>query len=246
MTYAEIPIDEAKAMGATALFGEKYGDKVRVVVFDKDYSMELCGGCHTSATGNIGSFKIVTEGAIAAGIRRIEAITGEAVEQYLDEQLDLIAKIKEIVKSPDLVKGVTLLSEQNSTLKKEVERMMQEQARAMAEKLLANAIDHEGCKFIMQTMSCSGDQLRNIALLLKQMDENTIAILGSVTDGKPALCLLLPEAFADTKSLDATKLIREVAKEIQGGGGGQKTLCVAGGRNADGLPKAMEMLKGRI
>ncbi len=246
VTYAEIPIDEAKAMGATALFGEKYGDKVRVVVFDKDYSMELCGGCHTSATGNIGMFKIVSESAIAAGIRRIEAITGEAVEQYLDEQLDLIGRIRETIKTPDLVKGVTSLSEQNSALKKEVEHLMQEKAQAMAERLQEKALDHEGYKFIMETLPCSGDQLRNIALMLKQMNESTIAILGSVAEGKPSLCLLLPEAFADAKGLDATKLIREVAKEIQGGGGGQKTLCVAGGRNADGLPKAMQLLRERI
>ena len=246
VTYAEMPIDEAKAMGATALFGEKYGDKVRVVVFDKDYSMELCGGCHTSATGNIGMFKIVSEGAIAAGIRRVEAITGEAVEQYLDEQLDLIGRIKETVKSPDLVKAVTSLNEQNSALKKEVERLMQEKAQSTAETLLTKALDHEGYKLIIETLPCGGDQLRNIALLLKQMNESTIAILGSVVEGKPSLCLLLPEAFADAKGLDATKLIREVAKEIQGGGGGQKTLCVAGGRNADGLPKAMQMLKERI
>ena len=246
VTYAEIPIDEAKAMGATALFGEKYGDKVRVVVFDKDYSMELCGGCHTSATGNIGMFKIVTEGAIAAGIRRIEAITGEAVEKYLDDQLDLIGQLRETIKSPDIVKAVTSLNEQNSALKKEVEHLMQEKAQGMAEKLHEKAIDHEGYKLIMETLHCTGDQLRNIALMLKQMNESTIAILGSVVDGKPALCLLLPETFAEAKGLDATKLIREVAKEIQGGGGGQKTLCVAGGRNADGLPKAMQMLKERI
>ncbi|MBR5912183.1 MAG: alanine--tRNA ligase [Bacteroidales bacterium] len=246
VTYAELPIEEAKAMGATALFGEKYGDTVRVVVFDKDYSMELCGGCHTSATGNIGIFKIVSEGAIAAGIRRIEAITGEAVEQYLDEQLDLIGRLKEIVKSPDLVKGVTSLSEQNSALKKEVEHLMQEKAQDMAKTLLANATEQDGCKFISDTLCCPGDQLRNIALLLKQMDESVIAILGSVTEGKPSLCLLLPEALANAKDLDATKLIREVAKEIQGGGGGQKTLCVAGGRNADGLQKAMEMLREKI
>ena len=246
VTYAEMPIEEAKAMGATALFGEKYGDKVRVVVFDKDYSMELCGGCHTSATGNIGMFKIVSEGAIAAGIRRIEAITGEAVEQYLDEQLDLIGRLRECVKSPDLVKAVTSLSEQNSALKKEVEHLMQEKAQGMAERLHEKAVDHEGYKLIVDTLPCGGDQLRNIALMLKQMNESTIAILGSVAEGKPSLCLLLPESFADQKGLDATKLIREVAKEIQGGGGGQKTLCVAGGRNADGLPKAMQMLRERI
>ena len=208
--------------------------------------MELCGGCHTSATGNIGMFKIVTEGAIAAGIRRIEAITGEAVEQYLDEQLDLIGQIRENVKSNDLVKGVVSLGEQNAALRKEVERLMQEQARGTAERLLASASAHEGCKLVTATLNCTGDQLRNIATMLKQIDENTIAILGSVTDGKPALCLMLPQAYAEAKGLDATKLIREVAKEIQGGGGGQPTLCVAGGRNADGLPKAMELLKEKI
>ncbi|MCR5645062.1 MAG: alanine--tRNA ligase [Bacteroidales bacterium] len=246
VTYADLPIDEAKAMGATALFGEKYGDRVRVVVFDKNYSMELCGGCHTSATGNIGMFKIVSEGAIAAGIRRIEAITGQAVEHYLNEQLDLIGQLRETVKSNDLVKGVVSLSEQNSALKKEVERLMQEQAKGTAERMLSKAVDHEGCKLVMDRLSVTGDQLRNIALILKQLNENTIAILGSVFDGKPALCLSLPAAYAEAKGLDATKLIREVAKEIQGGGGGQPTLCVAGGRNADGLPKAMEMLKERV
>ena len=246
VTYAELPLEEAKAMGATALFGEKYGDKVRVVVFDKNYSMELCGGCHTSATGNIGCFKIVSESAIAAGIRRIEAITGEAVENYLDEQLDLIGQLRETVKANDLVKGVASLSEQNSTLKKEVERLMQEKAHASAESLLSKAVEHDGCKLIVERLSVTGDQLRNIAMLLKQMDENALAILGSVNEGKPSLCLLLPASYAEAKGLDATKLIREVAKEIQGGGGGQPTLCVAGGRNADGLPKAMEMLKERV
>ena len=246
VTYAELPIDEAKAMGATALFGEKYGDKVRVVVFDKNYSMELCGGCHTSATGNIGMFKIVSEGAIAAGIRRIEAITGEAVEQYLDEQLDLISQIRESVKANDLVKGIVSLNEQNAALRKEVERLMQEKAQNTAESLLAKATEHEGCQLIVEKLNVTGEQLRNIALILKQLNENTIAILGSIADGKPSLCLLLPEAFADAKGLDATKLIREVAKEIQGGGGGQKTLCTAGGRNADGLPKAMQMLREKI
>ena len=245
-TLVDIPVDEAKALGATALFGEKYGDKVRVVMFDKNYSMELCGGTHTSATGNIGTFKIVAESAIAAGVRRIEAITGEAVEQYLNDNLNQLGHIKEIVKGNDLVKAVESLAEQNQALKKEVERLMQEKAQNMAEKLMAKATDHEGCKLIFDTLNCTGDQLRNIALILKQMNESTIAILGSINEGKPSLCLLLPEAFADAKGLDATKTIREVAKEIQGGGGGQKTLCVAGGRNADGLPKAMQLIREKI
>ena len=246
VTYVELPIEEAKAMGATALFGEKYGDKVRVVVFDKDFSMELCGGTHTAATGNIGSFKIVSEAAIAAGIRRIEAITGEAVEDYLDEQLRLIGQLRETVKANDLVKGVASLSEQNTALRKEVEHLMQEKAQDTAEKLLSKAVDHDGCRLVVDSLKCTGDQLRNIALMLKQADANTLAILGSVNEGKPALCLLIPEAYAEAKGLDATQLIRGVAKEIQGGGGGQKTLCTAGGRNADGLPNALRLLKEQL
>ncbi len=246
-TYADIPIDEAKAMGATALFGEKYGDKVRVVCFDKDFSMELCGGTHTSATGNIGLFKIVSEGAIAAGIRRIEAVTGAEAENYVNSYIDQINKIREVVKSSaDVVKSVENLSEQNQSLKKEVERLVNAQARNTAEKLLGNAIAQGEYAFIETTLDCTGDQLRNIATNLKQLNENTIAIMGSICEGKPALCLLLPEKYADEKALDATKIVREAAKEIQGGGGGQKTLCVAGGRNAEGLQKAMETIKERI
>ena len=245
-TLVDIPVDEAKALGATALFGEKYGDKVRVVMFDKDFSMELCGGTHVAATGNIGSFKIIGESAIAAGVRRIEAITGEGVEHFLNENLDQLNRIKGIVKGADVVKGVETLAEQNQALKKEVEHLMQEKAHNDAEKMLSKATEHEGCRLVVETLHCSMDQLRSIALMLKQLNENTIAILGAIFEGKPALCLLLPEAFADAKDLDATKVIREVAKEIQGGGGGQKTLCTAGGRNADGLQKAMAMIRERI
>ena len=246
-TLVDIPVEEAKALGATALFGEKYGDKVRVVMFDKNYSMELCGGTHTTATGNIGAFKIVGESAIAAGVRRIEAITGEAVEQYLNDTLDQLNHIKEIVKGADVVKAVESIAEQNQSLKKEIEHLMQEKAQNSAEKLMAKAIEHKGCKMIVDTtLSCSVDQLRSIALLLRQMDDTTIAVLGSILDGKPSLCLLLPESFADANNLDATKIIREVAKEIQGGGGGQKTLCTAGGRNADGLPKAIQLIQEKL
>ncbi len=247
VTFEDVPIDEAKTMGAMALFGEKYGDKVRVVRFGEDFSTELCGGTHTSATGNIGVFKIVSEGAIAAGIHRIEAITGEAVEEYLDHHIDQMNRIKEIVKSPaDIVKSIETLAEQNQSLKKEVEHLLQEKAQTMAEKLLEKASDHEGYRLVVATLNCNGDQLKNTALALKALNGNCIAILGAVFEGKPALGLLLPEAFADAKGLDATKIIREVAKEIQGGGGGQKTLCTAGGRNADGLPKAMQMIQERL
>jgi alanine--tRNA ligase len=247
-TLIDVPVDEAKAMGATALFGEKYGEKVRIVMFDRSYSMELCGGIHTSATGNIGMFKIVSEGAIAAGIRRIEAITGEAVEEYLDKHLAELSRIKEIVKATtDVVKSVESLSEQSQALKKEVEKLMQEKAQSTAENLYIRSTDYKGYKLVLnEGLSNTVDQLRNIALMLRQKDENTIAILGSLLEGKPSLCLLLPEKFATEHNLDATKIIREASKEIQGGGGGQKTLCTAGGRNPEGLNKAIQIIKSNI
>ena len=246
-TYADIPIDEAKAMGATALFGEKYGDKVRVVCFNKGFSMELCGGTHTSATGNIGLFKIVSEGAIAAGIRRIEAVTGAEAENYVNSYIEQIGKIREVLKSAaDVVKSVENMSEQNQSLRKEVERLVNAQAHNTAEKLLSDAEQRDGLPVVSAVLDTTGDQLRNIASNLKQLNESTIAIMGAVSEGKPALCLLLPEKYADEKGLDATKIVREAAKEIQGGGGGQKTLCVAGGRNADGLQKAMDLIKDKI
>ena len=148
--------------------------------------------------------------------------------------------------SADVVKSVENLSEQNQSLKKEVERLVAAQAHNTAEKLLGNATAQGDYAVINTTMDCTSDQLRNIATCLKQLNENTIAIMGSICEGKPALCLLLPEKLADEKSLDATKIVREAAREIQGGGGGQKTLCVAGGRNADGLQKAMDVIKTAV
>lgn len=243
----DVPIAQAQEMGAMALFGEKYGDKVRVVSFDKDYSIELCGGIHTTATGNIGMFKIVSESAIAAGIRRIEAITGEAVEQYLNHSLEQLAKIKETVKATgDVVRSVESLTEQNQNLKKEVEKLQQDKANATADRLIASASQHEGHPYIIGNVEGNVDQLRNIALAIRQKAPTAIAILSGVCEEKPALCLMIAEDYASAKELDATKVIREAAKEIQGGGGGQKTLCTAGGRNLQGLPQAIACIKRLI
>lgn len=243
----DVPIAKAQEMGAMALFGEKYGDKVRVVSFDKEFSIELCGGIHTTATGNIGMFKIVSESAIAAGIRRIEAITGEAVEDYLNHNLEQIAKIKETVKATgDVVRSVESLAEQNQNLKKEVEKLLQDKANATADRLIASASQHEGHPYIIGDVEANVDQLRNIALAIRQKCPTAIAILGGVCDEKPALCLMIAEDYASAKELDATKVIREAAKEIQGGGGGQKTLCTAGGRNLQGLSQAITCIRRLI
>jgi alanyl-tRNA synthetase len=246
-TFENVPIEEAKNMGAMALFGEKYGDHVRVVAFDKEYSVELCGGTHIASTGRIGSFKILSEGAIAAGVRRIEAVTGDDVMCYLDNQLEQIAKIKEIVKtSGDLIKAIENLSAQNQMLQKKVEQMMQEKAVAEARNIYNAAVDFEGRKLVIARVEADVNQMRTIATAVKDIDAEAILLMGGIFEAKPALCVMIPQSLVDERKWDAGAMIREAAKEIQGGGGGQKTLATAGGKNVDGIDKAMEILKSKI
>ena len=243
VTTVDVPLEEAKNMGAMALFGEKYGDKVRVVSFDPSYSCELCGGTHVPATGCIGAFKILTESAIAAGVRRIEAVTGEEVMNYLDKCIDTVDKIKAVVKSSgDVVKAVETLSSNNQMLQKRVDALMMNMAVSEIKTAYRNAELCNGRKIVVTKVDADVNQLKNMAAALKDIDNDAVAILGGVTDNKPAICLLLPQSLVDA-SFDATAMIREVAKEIQGGGGGQKNLATAGGKNVSGLDKAMEMLK---
>ena len=243
-TAVDVPIDEARNMGAMALFGEKYGDKVRVVKFGEGYSCELCGGTHIPSTGRIGAFKILTEGAIAAGVRRIEAITGEAVINYLDNQIDTLNKIKGLVKSSgDVVKAVETLAAQNNMLQKKIEAMMVAQAVSDAKNAYSNAAEWQGHKLVVARIDADMNQMRNIASALKDIDAEAIAVLGGVFEDKPALCVMLPQSLVDANKMDAGAMVREAAKEIQGGGGGQKTLATAGGKNANGIDKAVEILK---
>jgi len=243
-TAVDIPIDEARKMGAMALFGEKYGDKVRVVTFGPDYSRELCGGTHIASTGRIGAFKILSEGAIAAGVRRIEAITGAAVSEYLDNQIDTLNKIKGLVKSSgDVVKAVETLAAQNTMLQKKIESMMMAQAVNDAKHAYNNAAEWNGHKFVFARVNVDMNQMRNVAMALKDIDAEVVAVMGGVFEEKPALCVMLPQSLADGQNMDAGAIIRTAAKEIQGGGGGQKTLATAGGKNAAGIDKAMEILK---
>ncbi len=246
-TAVDVPIDEARRLGAMALFGEKYGDKVRVVTFGEDYSCELCGGTHIQSTGRIGAFKILTESAIAAGVRRIEAITGEAVINYLDNQIDTLNKIKGLVKSSgDVVKAVETLSAQNTMLQKKIEAMMMAQAVSDAKNAYNNATDYEGHKLVVARVDADMNQMRSIASALKDIDSEVIAVLGGVVEDKPALCVMLPQSIVDTKNMDAAALVRTAAREIQGGGGGQKTLATAGGKNPAGVDKAIEMLRNNF
>ena len=242
-TAVDVPVDEAREMGAMALFGEKYGDKVRVVTFGADYSRELCGGTHIASTGRIGAFKILGESAIAAGVRRIEAITGAAVSEYLDNQIDTLNKVKAIVKSGDVVKAVETLTAQNTMLQKKIDAMMMAQAVGDARTAYNNATEWNGHKFVFARINVDMNQMRNVATVLKDIDAEAVAVIGGVFEEKPALCVVLPQSLVDEQKMDAGAIIRTAAKEIQGGGGGQKTLATAGGKNAAGIDKAMEVLK---
>lgn len=243
-TLENVPIDEAKLMGAMALFGEKYGDSVRVVSFDREYSVELCGGTHVSATGQIGLFKIISEGAIAAGIRRVEAVTGFAAEAYVLNLQDQLEQIKDVVKSTgEPVKGVIQLSTQLQQAQKEIEKLQKEKAEAAAEILFRRAEQQDGYLLINEIIKDAGlDDLRQIALALKQHNTDLVAVLAGVQNEKPALCVLITDKLVSEKSWDASKLVKEAGREIKGGGGGQSGLATAGGKFVDGLEAARKFI----
>ena len=235
--------EEAKAAGAMMLFGEKYGDKVRMVRFGE--SVELCGGTHTSATGNIGLFKIVSESAISAGVRRIEAVTGEGAEKLLYAAEDTIQSVMEIVGNPKLVDAVRRLVENNDTLAKELEAVHKEQVAALAEKLLKDIPATDEAIIVARQMSRPSDFLKDLAYNLRAQRENLALVLGSECDGKVTLMIMLGDAIV-AKGVDAGAVVREAAKLINGGGGGQKFFATAGGKNPAGLQAAIDKAKELI
>ncbi len=235
----ETPITEAKAMGAMALFGEKYGETVRVIQFGS--SVELCGGTHVSATGNIGMVRVVAESSIAAGIRRIEAITGKAVEDLLDKQQDTIGEAKEILNNaPDVLNAMKKMSEENVELKKKVEVFQQVQIKALRDKLHAEATEINGVKVISFEGSLPAEQVKTLAFQLRNIHpEKLFFVAGCVADGKPSITVLISDDLV-ADGLNAVNIAREAAKEIQGGGGGQPFFATTGGKNAAGIQKAIK------
>ncbi|WP_304064471.1 alanine--tRNA ligase [Pedobacter glucosidilyticus] len=243
-----VPYQKAIESGVTALFGEKYGDFVRVITFDDHYSKELCGGTHVKATGQIGYFKIVSESAVAAGVRRIEAITAIAAEQFIQEQNQLLASLKELLKNPkDLAKSVEALLEENNKLKKEVEKSVSEKASAMKNALKDKAQEINGIQFIAEIVDLPhADAVKNLAFQLKDVLDNLFLVIGATFDGKPNLTVMLSDNLVKDKGLNASNIVRELAKEIQGGGGGQPFYATAGGKNADGLKSALDKAKAYL
>ena len=243
--HRNMPIAEAKALGAMALFGEKYGDSVRVVKFGQ--SVELCGGTHVANTGNIGFVKIVSESSIAAGIRRIEAITGAAVEDFIYDAEDVLIKLRALFNNaPDVVSAVARSLNENTSLQKQVEGYMMEAAKNVKENVYKHATDIAG----IRTLKIYGVYDPNVvkaAVYMVKSDapENTVLLAATRMNGKPTLTIFVSDDLVK-KGMNAGKMIREAAKAIQGGGGGQPGFAQAGGRNEEGISLAMEKMEALI
>jgi len=232
--------------GVTALFGEKYGEYVRVITFDDEFSKELCGGTHVQATGQIGYFKIVGESAVAAGVRRIEAITGVGAENFINGQNLIIKKVKEVLKNPkDVVKSIEDMLEENARLRKEIDKAILEKSAGLKDELAAKAEAIGGINFIAQKVDLpNADAVKNLAYQLKDIVPNLYLVLATEADGKPGLTVMIAENLVKEKNLNAGTIVRELAKEIQGGGGGQPFYATAGGKDASGLDRALEKARG--
>lgn len=245
--FNHISVDKAKEMGAMALFGEKYGTEVRVIRFGEGFSTELCGGTHVPATGNIGMFKIISEGAIAAGIRRIEAVTADQAENFYQEKLALINQISGILKEPkDLFKSVQNLINQNNTLNKQLDQFKKEKVIQLKSQLINDAEQIGELKLIAAKVDLDMASIKNLAFNIIKASENTVLVLGSENDGKANLSLMISDELVKSKGLNAGGLIREIAKEIRGGGGGQPHFATAGGSNVQGIEAAFSALKKHL
>ncbi|HEX2606410.1 MAG TPA: alanine--tRNA ligase [Flavisolibacter sp.] len=241
--------EEAMKSGAMALFGEKYGDTVRVVTMDPSYSVELCGGTHVGATGELGYFKIISEGAVAAGVRRIEALSGQAAENYIQEQLELLKNIKEALKQPkDLLKALSGLSEENASLKKQVERFEVMQTNQVREELARQIQVINDIQFIgAQVTAGSADMLKKLAFDLKTQLTHAAIVLTAAIDGKASVVVAFDDQLTMQKGLDAGALIKQkIAPLIKGGGGGQKGLATAGGTDISALQQVIETVKSLL
>lgn len=244
-------LDKAKQSGAMALFGEKYGDTVRVVTFDKNFSIELCGGTHVPATGQIGYFKITSESAVASGIRRIEAVTAVKAEEFINQQIGTLNQLKELLKNPkDVLKSIEQLQNENAELIRQAESLLKEKASFLKSELIGKIQKQNGINFIAEKIELnSAEAIKTLAFELKGQVENLFLVLGANVNGKPSLTVMLSDNLVKEnpstpiRTLHAGNIVKELAKEINGGGGGQPFYATAGGTNADGLSKALESAK---
>ena len=250
---AAIPLKEERrvwynaaiASGVTALFGEKYGDFVRVITFDDKFSKELCGGTHVQNTAEIGFFKITGESAVAAGVRRIEAITSYNSLNYIQEEGRLVKKLKELLRNPvDLRKSVESLIEDNNRMKKELEKAVLMKASGLKDVLAKTAENINGINFIAQKVELpNADAIKNLAYNLKDIVPNLFLVLAANINGKPSLTVMIDETLVKEKGLHAGNIVKELAKEVKGGGGGQPFFATAGGSDVSGIDNALAKAK---
>lgn len=235
-----MPMQKAKELGAMMLFGEKYGESVRVIKFGE--SVELCGGTHVEATGQIGLFKIVSESAIAAGVRRIEAITGKRAEKYVNDQINTLKNIRETVKgSNDILASVMNLLKENSELSKKIEAFSRERLKILKTNLKSKVLAENGVNIIADQVDVdNAGMLKDLAFQLKNEIDNLFLVLGADIDGKPNLAVMISENLVADKGLNAGQIVREAGREIKGGGGGQSFFATAGGKDVSGIQAAIE------
>ncbi|MDF0709128.1 alanine--tRNA ligase [Flagellimonas okinawensis] len=237
-----VPMKEAMDQGAMALFGEKYGDTVRTIRFGQ--SIELCGGTHVKNTADIWHFKIVSEGAVAAGIRRIEAITSDAVKEFYFNNNRMLFEIKDMLKNAqDPVKSVASLQEENAALKKQVEQLLKDKAKGLKNELIAELEDLGGAKFLAKKVDLDAGGIKNLAFEMGGQVDKLFLFLASEKDGKAILSCYISKDLVAEKDLNAGTIVRELGKYIQGGGGGQPFFATAGGKNPDGIPEALDKVQ---
>ncbi len=243
----KIPIEEAKAKGAMALFGEKYGDKVRVITFDPNFSVELCGGTHVDATGRIACFKIISESGIAAGVRRIEAITADKAESFFDAQIDLVHAIGALFKNQNnTLLAVEQMIHENTVFQKQIEKYRKEKTEQLTQTLFAKAEKLGNLLFIAQQVDFDPNDAKTLAHKLRKMADNVVVVLALVNNTKVNLVVALSDELIKNRQLHAGNIIREIAKYVKGGGGGQPHLAMAGGKDAAGIRQAFEAARNVI
>ncbi|MCL2247541.1 MAG: alanine--tRNA ligase, partial [Lentimicrobiaceae bacterium] len=235
--FYDVPMDEAVEMGAMALFGEKYGNKVRVIKFND--SIELCGGTHTSATGNIGYVRLLSESAIAAGVRRIEAVTGTFAEDFINMQCDTVSDIQKLLNSPNIMTGLAKLFEENEKAKKELEAFEQERIQHFSNEIVNTIQKNNDFNLIFFKDVMIPDMMKQTAYKIRNHRDSLVVVFGTTLGEKPNLIVALSDDLV-AKGLNAGNIVREAAKLMQGGGGGQPTLATAGGKDCNGLDAAMK------
>ena len=242
--HRNLPIEKAQEMGAMALFGEKYGDVVRVIKFGT--SAELCGGIHVPSTANIGLFKIVSESAVASGVRRVEAISADKAIAFYEDKLSAINQLGSLLKTQDVLKSVGQLIEENQQLNKKISQLNSAKAGDLKNDLLKEAEEVNGVRFIAKSVDLDAKAIKNLAFELTKSNDNLLLVLASQVDGKVTLTIALSEKLSQSKDLHAGNMVRELSKEIKGGGGGQAFFATAGGKDASGIPVVLEKAKGYL